>query len=72
MRRRIAALLAGLVLTSAACGGGDSFGPASIARSSVALFDPQENSTLTGTVSGATLTLIIDGGFGVFTLRFTR
>ena len=140
MRRLIPALLAGLVLSATACGGGDSSGPASIAGtytlqtvnnaplpfttsqdatykaeilswvvtlnedrsysfvfrgqstdngqttvntitstgtytvsgSTVDMFDPVDNSNLSATVNGNTLTIVIDGGVGVFTLRFTR
>ena len=140
MRRQIAVLLAGVILTSAACGGGDSSGPASIAGtytlqtvnnailpfttnqdetfkaeilswvvtvnengtysdvfrgrstdngvstvntitssgtytlsgSTVTLVNPDDNSTLTGTVSGTTITIVVDAGVGIFTLRFTR
>ena len=140
MRRLIPALLAGLVLSATACGGGDSSGPASIAGtytlqtvnnaplpfttsqdatykaeilswvvtlnedrsysfvfrgqstdngqttvntitstgtytvsgSTVDMFDPVDNSNLSATLNGNTLTIVIDGGVGVFTLRFTR
>ena len=140
MRRQIAVLVAGLALTSAACGG-DSSGPTSIAGtytlrtvnnsslpfitsqdetfkaeilswvvtvndngtysyvfqgrstdngvatvntivangtytvsgSTVELFDPADDSTLTGTLNGNSITFVVDATpVGVFTLQFVR
>lgn len=139
MRRPIAVLFAGLALTSAACGGGDSSGPPSIAGtytlqtvnnsplpfttsedatykaeilswvvtlntnatynfvfqgrstdngvptvntitsvgtytvsgSTIEMVDHLDNSSLTATVSGGLLTMVIERPVGVFNLRFT-
>ena len=50
-----------------------STGTYTVSGSTVAMFDSVDNyNNLTATVDGNTLTIVIDGGVGVFTLRFTR
>lgn len=49
-----------------------STGTYTVSGSTVDMFDPSDNSNLTATVDGNTLTIVIDGPLGVFTLRFTR
>jgi hypothetical protein len=38
----------------------------------VDMFDPTDNSHLRASVSGSTMTVVIEGPLGAFTLRFTR
>ena len=50
-----------------------STGTYTVSGSTVDMLDPVDNSNLTATVAGNTLTMVIDASpVGVFTLRFTR
>ncbi len=47
-------------------------GTYTVSGSTVDMFDPSDNSHLQASVSGTTMTMVIDGPLGTFTLRFTR
>jgi hypothetical protein len=46
-------------------------GTYTVSGSTVAMFDSVDNSSLTATVSGGVLSIVIDGPVGVFNLHFT-
>jgi hypothetical protein len=48
-----------------------STGTYTVSGSTVEMFDPVDNSSLTATVSGGVLSMVIDGPVGVFNLHFT-
>jgi hypothetical protein len=49
-----------------------SSGAYTLSGSTVDMFDNSDNSHLQASVSGSTMTIVIDGPIGTFTLRFTR
>jgi hypothetical protein len=47
-------------------------GTYTLSGATVDMFDPSDDSDLQATVSGSTMTVVIDAPLGAFTLRFTR
>jgi hypothetical protein len=49
-----------------------SAGTYTLSGATVDMLDPSDNSHLQATVTGSTMTVVIEGPLGTFTLRFTR
>ena len=47
-------------------------GTYTLSGATIDMFDSSDNSHLQATVSGSTMTVVVDGPLGTFTLRFTR